>query len=190
MTNQLLVCPHRCAYDAAMGHSEPFTLTFEDHLEITELLYTYCAAVDEYDIDRLVDVFTPDGSMCFTSDERGTVIGHDALRRRIGRVLSGFTATSHHVSNIRITPVAQQPDAATGVTYLYAWHRFVEDRPDGFLWGRYHDQFERGTAGWKLKTRVLRIVGEQDFAMPWNPAEPARRPTDYQSISQPPSTTE
>ncbi|MFT4617573.1 MAG: hypothetical protein ACI89G_000455 [Minisyncoccia bacterium] len=173
-----------------MGHSDPSTLTFDDHLEITELIHMYCAAVDGYDIEQLVNVFTPDGSMCFTSGERGMVIGHDALRRRLARVLSGFEATSHHVSNIRIAAVDDQSNTATGVTYLYAWHRFVDDRPDGWLWGRYHDQFEHGPAGWKLKVRVLRIVGEQNFAMPWNPAATGLRPNAVQSISQPPSTTE
>lgn len=158
-----------------MGNTESSALSYDDHTEIVELIHGYCAAVDDLDIEALVDLFAPDGSMCFTSDERGTVTGHDALRRRIGKVLGSLEATSHHVSNVRLTHPDGDPDVATGVTYLYAWHRFPGDRPDGYLWGRYHDRFERGPAGWKIVSRVLRIAGEQDFAMPWNPPDPPRR---------------
>lgn len=158
-----------------MGYEQMSALSFEDSQEITDLIHEYCDAVDAYDIDRLVEVFAPDGSMCFTDHERGTVTGHDALRDQIAKVLGGFEATSHHVSNIRLTADAANPEVVHGVTYLYAWHRFLDDRPDGYLWGRYHDRFERGPNGWRIASRTLRIVGEQDFPMPWNPPDPPRR---------------
>ncbi len=53
--------------------------------------------------------------------------GVGALEERLARGLPRFAATSHHVSNIEIT--FDDDDTATGITYLYAWHRYPDDRP-------------------------------------------------------------
>jgi ketosteroid isomerase-like protein len=72
-----------------------------------------------------------------------------------------FAATSHHVSNIQLT--FEDDDTARGLTYLYAWHRYVDGSPDGELWGRYHHRFERTAAGWKIAELVLTAAGTVDF---------------------------
>lgn len=102
--------------------------------------------------------------MAFDS-ARGVARTPEEVRVLVDRLTSTFTATSHHVSNTRIA--FDGPDRARGVTYLHAWHRFTEERPDGILWGRYHDVFKRRDNAWLFRTRVLRVTAEQDFPFTW-----------------------
>lgn len=143
-----------------------------DSEHIIGLVHRYCTAVDQNDPDAIAELFTDDAELHFTAEARGTVTGVDAIQRRMTAILSGFTATSHHVSNIEID--VHSADEASGVSYLFAWHRFRDERPDGYLYGRYHDRFRRESAGWKIAERTLRITGEVDFPMPWNPPDPPR----------------
>ena len=57
----------------------------------------------------------------------------------------------------------EDDDTARGITYLYAWHRYVDGSPDGELWGRYHHRFERTSDGWKIAELVLTAAGTVDF---------------------------
>lgn len=161
-------------------------LSLQDREQIVDVIYRYCSAVDDNDCDAVASLFVENCVVSFASGPEGTVEGRDSLRRRVGAVLRSFRATSHHVSNVRLRYV--ENDVVEGTTYLYAWHRFVADRDDGFLWGRYHDRFVRTSDGWKLSSRTLRVTGESGFAMQWNPPHPPRIASD-QSASQPPSTT-
>lgn len=162
----------------------PADLSPVDRQQITDLIVDYCTAVDDQDPDAVAALFTDNCTVSFAAGPDGTVHGRDALRRRVTSVLRGFDATSHHVSNVRLR--ARSPDIVEGATYLMAWHRFPGDRPDGYLWGRYHDVFARGTTGWLVTERTLRIAGATGFPAPWHPALPAG---SAQSASHPPSTT-
>jgi hypothetical protein len=94
--------------------------------------------------------------------ETATIVGGESIAGTIAVGLDTiFRATSHHVSNIQIA--FEGPDAATGVTYLYAWHRYRDDSPDGELWGRYHHRFRRTDSGWRIAELVLRAAGSRDF---------------------------
>ena len=63
------------------------------------------------------------------------------------------------MSNIQIA--FDGPDRATGLTYLYAWHRYLDGSPDGELWGRYHHRFERTPDGWRIAGARAHRRGEQ-----------------------------
>jgi hypothetical protein len=65
------------------------------------------------------------------------------------------------VSNIQIA--LEGADRARSVTYLYAWHRYVDGSPDGELWGRYLHRFGRTDAGWRIAELVLQAAGTADF---------------------------
>ena len=94
--------------------------------------------------------------------EAATIVGSDSIAATIAAGLQHtFAATSHHVSNIQLT--FEDDDTARGITYLYAWHRYVDGSPDGELWGRYHHRFERTSAGWKIAELVLTAAGTVDF---------------------------
>jgi len=72
-----------------------------------------------------------------------------------------FQATSHHVSNIEITFAGE--DEARSVSYLYAWHAYVDGSPDGELWGRYVHRFRREDGRWLISELVLQAAGTRNF---------------------------
>ena len=106
-------------------------------------------------------LFTSDATVDY-GPEAATIIGADAIASTISVGLERtFAATSHHVSNIQIT--FEGADRARSVTYLYAWHRYVDGSPDGELWGRYLHRFVRTDAGWRIAELVLQAAGTVDF---------------------------
>jgi ketosteroid isomerase-like protein len=128
-----------------------------DRQAIADLIYSYCYHFDGNEPEAVAALFTADATVDY-GPESTTIVGADAIARTIAVGLeSTFAATSHHVSNIQLS--FDGPDRAYGVTYLYAWHRYVDGSPDGELWGRYHHRFERTDAGWRIAELVLRASG-------------------------------
>lgn len=141
-----------------------------DTTAVTAVLHEYCRAIDDKRFDDVAALFSDDAELTVHAGSGGTVRGRTALRQRVGKLMGGFTATSHMVSNVQVSFPA--PDRAEAVSYLHAWHRFEHARPDGVLWGRYHDGLVRTDGNWKISHRTLRIIGEQDFPFAWLPATP------------------
>jgi ketosteroid isomerase-like protein len=132
-----------------------------DRHAITDLVHAYCLHFDQNEPERVAALFTDDATVDY-GPETATIVGGASIAGTIAAGLDTvFAATSHHVSNIRIT--FDGPDAATGVTYLYAWHRYRDGSPDGELWGRYHHRFTRTEEGWRIAELVLRAAGSVDF---------------------------
>jgi len=138
-----------------------------DRQSIVDLVHDYARLVDDGRADAVADLFTEDCTFRSTRGRNGTSTGRDAVRERMHLLLSTFAATSHHVSNIQVTFTG--PDRAEGLTYLYAWHDFTDDRPVGHLWARYVDVFQRTPTGWRIAERSLHVTGEKDFAFGWLP---------------------
>lgn len=133
----------------------------DDRLAITDLIHAYCDHFDRNEPEAVAVLFTSDATVDY-GPEAETIVGADAIAPTIAAGLERtFAATSHHVSNIRLT--FEGPDRARGVTYLYAWHRYVDGSPDGELWGRYRHRFERTDAGWRIAELVLEAAGTVDF---------------------------
>jgi ketosteroid isomerase-like protein len=132
-----------------------------DRREIADLIHAYCLRFDANEPDEVAALFTADATVDY-GPEAETIVGADAIARTIAVGLEHtFAATSHHVSNIQLE--FDGPDSARGVTYLYAWHRYLDGSPDGELWGRYHHRFERTDAGWRIAELVLQAAGTKDF---------------------------
>ena len=132
-----------------------------DRQAIAELIHAYCRHFDQNEPEAVAALFTAGATVDY-GPETETIVGADTIAETIAVGLAQtFAATSHHVSNIQIT--FEGPDAATGVTYLYAWHRYRDGSPDGELWGRYHHRFARTGRGWRISELVLRAAGSTDF---------------------------
>jgi ketosteroid isomerase-like protein len=132
-----------------------------DRQAIVDLIHAYCYHFDQNEPDAVAALFTAEATIDY-GPEATRIVGADNIAATIAVGLNEtFAATSHHVSNISIT--FDGPDAATGVTYLYAWHRYRDGSPDGHLWGRYHHRFERSSDGWRIGELVLRAAGTVDF---------------------------
>lgn len=137
------------------------------HQAITDLIHAYAFHVDRYEPAAVAALFAPDCQIDYGPGLGLPTRGRDALQQRLTDGLGRFAATSHHVSNIRISAV--DAHRCRAVTYLYAWHRFSEhpERPDAVLWGQYHDWFVEIDGHWRFAERVLRVAGHQDFDVEW-----------------------
>ena len=156
---------------------DPITQLLERQ-RITQVIHDYCRQIDDCRPASVAALFAPDAVFVTSAGRNGAARGRTAIEERVRKLLSSFEATSHHVSNISID--FQGPEQATAYTYLFAWHRFTTARPDGYLWGRYDDRFERTEAGWAIAERTLLIAGEYDFPFRWVPV-PGRGPGPQRS---------
>ena len=132
-----------------------------DRQEIEGLIHAYCRHFDQNEPELVAALFTRDAVLDY-GPEFPNIVGAASVAGAIAVGLEQtFAATSHHVSNIQIA--FDGPDRATGLTYLYAWHRYVDGSPDGELWGRYHHRFERTPDGWRIAALVLTAAGSREF---------------------------
>jgi ketosteroid isomerase-like protein len=134
---------------------------FTDRDAISDLIHAYCLHFDNNEPQAVAALFTVDATVDY-GPESATIIGSAAIATTIAAGLERtFAATSHHVSNLQIT--FEGPDHARSVSYLYAWHRYVDGSPDGELWGRYRHQFRRIDVGWRISALVLQAAGMVNF---------------------------
>ena len=132
-----------------------------DRQAIADLIHAYCFHFDNNEPKAVAALFTEDAVVDY-GPEATTIVGADAIATTIAVGLEQtFVATSHHVSNIQIT--FDGPGEARSVTYLYAWHRYVDGSPDGELWGRYRHVFVRTDRGWRISELRLEAAGLVDF---------------------------
>jgi ketosteroid isomerase-like protein len=132
-----------------------------DRRMIEGLIFAYCRHFDQNEPEAVAALFTEDAVVDY-GPELPNIVGSAAIAETIAVGLERtFAATSHHVSNVQID--FEGPDRAASVSYLYAWHRYVDGRPDGELWGRYHHRFERTRDGWRISSLVLTASGSKDF---------------------------
>ena len=130
---------------------------------ISETLQDYSYYVDRNDPAGLVQhVFCEDGE--FELGARHAVVGRAELARMFAKTLAPFSATSHHVSNIRIRFEGDSHAASTA--YVYAWHITVDDGHRIDLWGRYHDSLRLTAEGWRIAVRRLSVAGSDGWAKP------------------------
>ena len=143
-----------------MGSADLFR-ELADRQAITDLIHAYCFHFDNNEPEAVAALFTDDATVDY-GPESATIVGSATIATTIAVGLERiFAATSHHVSNIQIT--FEGPDQARSVTYLYAWHRYVDDSPDGELWGRYRHRFTRTGAGWRISELLLQAAGMVGF---------------------------
>jgi ketosteroid isomerase-like protein len=132
-----------------------------DRQAIAELIHSYCFHFDNNEPESVAALFTDDAVVDY-GPEFPNIVGAASIAETIAVGLEQlFAATSHHVSNIQLT--FDGPDRATGLTYLYAWHRYRDGSPDSELWGRYHHRFARIETGWRIAELRLTAAGSRDF---------------------------
>ncbi len=132
-----------------------------DKAEITDVIHSYCYHFDRAEADEVLALFTEDAVVDYGPDVP-TMTGVAEIGPMVANGLSRFfAATSHHISNVTIR--FDGPEAARSISYLYAWHRYQDGRPNSELWGQYHHDFQRTPEGWKITRLVLRAAGSDRF---------------------------
>ncbi len=149
---------------------------------ITETLLDYCELVDRNDPAVVERVFAADGA--FELGSSRAVVGRDNLAKMFAKTLAAFSATSHHLSNVRIgfpEPTEQPATTAHATAFVYAWHRTVGgERIE--VWGRYADTLVRTEAGWRIQSRRATTAGAEGWAnAPFEYIDRLPNPTDTPS---------
>jgi len=136
-----------------------------DRQELCDLALAYAEAIDAKNADAVVRLFSKDAVFRAYDRPQGEANGLHEIHALVGKLLSSFSATMHHVSGPRAH--FSGSDSARGIVSLVAWHAFAEERPDGILWGRYLDDYARIDGHWRITRRTLTVHGQQNFAFPW-----------------------
>jgi len=117
----------------------------------TAALLDYAEAVDECRVDDFVALFTDDALFY-----RNDVVGHEAIRALTVEMVRNYTASSHHISNIRVT--GTEGGEITTSCYVYAWHRTVAG-DDVEVWGRYRSRLRFEDGRWRFTRQTARAAG-------------------------------
>lgn len=130
-------------------------MTFSDEQVtegVTELLFDYAECVDLCEPDAWAELFCDDGVF----DEGREIQGRDRLARHVRKLLAMFDATSHHVTNVRVTRTGE--DTASARSHVYAWHQTATG--DQFeVWGRYLDRARFEDGRWRFAYRTVEVFG-------------------------------
>jgi len=134
-----------------------------DEADIQRVLYEYAFHLDAADPEKMIPLFTPDLHVAYgpSHGADGAAEYLETLASPTLGVAAFFAATSHHVSNVVID--FEGPDTARVRSVLYAYHHYMRDRPDGFVYGQYHDVFVRTEDGWKIQWRELKHAGTENY---------------------------
>ncbi|NCG39936.1 MAG: hypothetical protein GWP30_02975 [Actinobacteria bacterium] len=138
-----------------MSDSEQMT-DAQAHAAITETILNYAEYVDGGEIELWAGLFCQDAIF----DEGQPVQGRAAIQALLPKLLRSFTATAHHISNIRIERTGLAHAKAT--SYVHAWHRKV-DGTDFEFWGRYVDALTFEENAWRFSSRKIEQFGARGF---------------------------
>lgn len=130
-----------------------------DARAIEQTLIRYFDRIDALDPFGAAAAFADDATADLMTGK--VYKGRSSIGRALARILLQYRHTSHHVSNHRAEIGG---DDATSVTYIYAFHRFPDDRI-WHLWCRNLDRFRRIDGLWKITERVLIPL---DSDPPWD----------------------
>ncbi|MGW6421579.1 nuclear transport factor 2 family protein [Nocardia sp. NPDC055053] len=126
----------------------------DDLLEIQQVLARYAVTITQGDIDRLLAVFTPDG----TYSAFGDTYTLDLFPDLVAAAPKGLFLTGIPVLEI-------DGDSATGTQPLC----FVDHSTHDMRIGYYTDTLVRTDDGWRLRTRRMTFIrrnGDHDSGIP------------------------
>lgn len=154
----LLIAPAIVAAQGNLG-------TYEDRIAVEDVMARYVWAVDSFDADGYVSVFTEDAVI----DSNGTISrGHDEIRkvvtgliqRRDANKAKGVPAGNlyHVVSNVRIT--FPKPGEALHQSYWQTVRRDQDGRMTAAAMGRSEDRLVKRNGKWLIQFRKLTVFTE------------------------------
>jgi len=121
-----------------------------DERAVEQLFHSYFERVDANDPDGAAAHMTSDVAFEVMIGERRE--GRDRFGRALGRVLDGYTATSHHVTNLLVD---LDGDEGTASMYVYAFHRMASTGEPWHLWARIHDRVRREDGQWRISEHLV-----------------------------------
>ncbi len=122
--------------------------------EIERLLFDYAYHLDMNHPEEMSRLFIDDCEVSYAPNFGAK--GLAAYKETLNGIGTYFKGTSHHVSNIVIDFISDTE--ATVRAAVLAVHRYTRERPDGVLYGQYHDVVVKDGGKWKFKRRDLRTT--------------------------------
>jgi len=126
---------------------------------IERMMFDYSYHLDMNHPEELARLFVEDCEVSYAPNFGA--VGMAAYKQTLEGIGSYFQATSHHNSNIVIDFVSETEAEVRSV--VLAIHRYTKARPDGVLYGQYHDTVVKTAEGWRFKRRELRTTMTQDY---------------------------
>jgi ketosteroid isomerase-like protein len=133
-----------------------------DRLNLSALVHSYAAAVDDRDIDAVVELFTPEAELVLPNPpdvltperaHRGT----EAIRTALAAVTS--VGRTHHGIDSEVYRHGTEPNVAHGRIggTAHHWSGHGGTLTDLVWYLRYDDDYVRAGSGWLLVRRALTI---------------------------------
>ncbi|MFN3231606.1 MAG: nuclear transport factor 2 family protein [Alphaproteobacteria bacterium] len=149
-----------------------------DHYAIKKLMVRYAERIDANDPEGAAACFAEDGIGHYWGEYQG----RDAIAERLVDILDAFAATSHHLSNVMLEI---DGDTATGLSYVYAFHRYAHNFEPMHYWGRWVDKLVKVDGVWLFAEREVVGVGQlsvgdppSERPLPGHPGRLARKAKD------------
>ena len=126
---------------------------------IERILFDYAYYLDMNMPEQMAELFVEDCEVSYAPNFGAK--GLEAYKKTLDGIGTFFRGTTHHVSNIAIDWVSDTE--ATVRAVVLAVHRYTKERPDGILYGQYHDVVVKQDGQWKFKKRILKTVMATDY---------------------------
>lgn len=126
---------------------------------IERIVFDYAYYLDMNMPEKMIELFVDDCEVSYAPNFGAT--GIEDYAKTLDGIGTFFRGTSHHVSNIVIDWVSDSE--ATLRAAVLAIHRYTKERPDGILYGQYHDVVVKQDGRWKFKKRILKTVMTTDY---------------------------
>jgi hypothetical protein len=126
---------------------------------IEKMIFDYSYHLDMNHAGELAALFIEDCEVSYAPNFGAS--GMEAYKKTLEGIGSFFSATSHHNSNIAIEFVSATEANVRSI--VIALHRYRKERPDGWLFGQYHDIVVKCAGSWKFKRRELRSTLTKDY---------------------------
>jgi uncharacterized protein (TIGR02246 family) len=144
-----------------------------DERAVERLFHRYFERIDANDPAGASEFMTSDVEFEIMIGERRS--GRDRFARGVARVLDGYTATSHHVSNLLVD---LDGDEGTAVMYVYAFHRMANTGEPWHLWARVRDKVRREGSAWLISEHLVHgmdaVPMRPDIPRDWYLPHPGR----------------
>jgi len=130
-----------------------------DERDIQRVLSDYAYYLDMNMPEKMAELFVDDCEVDYAPNFGAK--GIEEYKKTLDGIGTFFRGTSHHNSGTVIDWVS--PTEVNTRTILVAIHRYTKERPDGILYGQYHDTLVKVDGQWKFKRRELRTTMATDY---------------------------
>ncbi len=126
---------------------------------IERVISDYAYFLDMNMPDKMVELFVEDCEISYAPNFGAK--GIEEYKKTLDGIGTFFKGTSHHNSGTVIDFISSTE--VTTRTIVLAIHRYTKERPDGILYGQYHDTLVKVDGKWKFKKRELRATMTTDY---------------------------